>query len=76
MSDPRITELLELAAAEGLQLPYPPETILALEDTGAIINLHTGAIYPGEADQPVHFRLTVIGEALAVVLAAESGVQP
>lgn len=74
--DTRITELLDLAAAEGLPLPYPPETILALEDAGAIVNLHTGAIYPGEANQAIRFRLMVIGEALAIVLAAERGVQP
>jgi hypothetical protein len=74
--DTRITELLDLAAAEGLPLPYPPEMILALEDAGAIVNLHTGAIYPGMADQPIYVRLTVIGEAVATVLAAERRVQP
>ena len=73
--DPRIIQLLDFAAAEGLTLPYPPATILALEDTGAIVDLHTGAISPGEADKPIRFRLTVIGEAVAVVLAAEDQVQ-
>ena len=73
--DPRITELLELAAAEHLTLPYTPAMIIALEDTGAIVDLHTGAILPGEADKPIRFRLTVIGEAFAVVQAAE-GWQP
>jgi hypothetical protein len=74
MTDPRITELLALAAAEGLPLPYAPETILALEDTGAIVNLHTGAIILSEAERPIRLRPTVVGEALAVVLMAESTV--
>jgi hypothetical protein len=74
--DHRVTELLDLAAAEGLTLPYPPETIISLEDTGAIVDLRTGAILPGAADHPTRFTLTVIGEAVAVVLAAESRVQP
>lgn len=71
--DIRIAELVELAESEGLTLPYPPALIVAMEDTGAIVNLLTGAIIPGEADKPIRFRLTVIGEALAVVLAAEGG---
>ena len=74
--DRRVTELLELAESEGLRLPYPPSMIVALEETGAIIDLHTGAILPGEADKPYRYRLTVVGEALAVVLAAEGRVQP
>jgi len=76
ITDRRMTELLELAELEGLRLPYPPAMIVALEDTGAIVNLCTGAILPGEADRPHRYRLTVVGEALAVVLAAEGRVQP
>lgn len=74
--DRRVTELLELAASEGLTLPYPPSMIVALEETGAIVDLRTGAILPGEADKPHRFHLTVIGAPLAVVLAAEGRVQP
>ncbi len=75
ITDIRITELLELAESEGLRLPYPPAMIVALEDTGAIVDLHTGAIFPGEADKPHRYRLTVVGEALAVVLATEGWVR-
>jgi hypothetical protein len=70
--DKRIMELLDLAATEGIMLPYPPETIIALEDTGAVVDLRTGAILIGEADKPYRWELTVAGEALAVVLAYES----
>ena len=72
--DHRITELLVWSTAEGLPLPYPPAIILALEDTGAIVNLHTGAIIPGEAARPIRFCPTIVGEALAIALAAESRV--
>jgi hypothetical protein len=53
MTDNRISELLQLAAEEGLTLPYPPETIIALEDQGAVVDLRTGAIHPGLADAPL-----------------------
>ena len=45
--DPRIEELIELAEAEGLTLPYPPETIVRMEDAGNTVNLETGAIQIG-----------------------------
>jgi hypothetical protein len=48
--DPRISELLELAATEGLALPCPIETILLMEDCGAVVDLHTGRIHAGAAD--------------------------
>lgn len=70
----RIDELLELAAEEGIELPYPPEVICALEDTGAVVNLETGEILPGEADRPYSWELTVIGEALGVVLQYEGDI--
>lgn len=59
MSDPRIQELLTLAAEEGITLPYSPEVILALEDKGKYVDLTTGLI--GDAGET--FSLTVIGEA-------------
>jgi len=50
MIDNRISELFQLAEEEGLILPYPPETITAFEDQGAVVDLTTGAIYLGLAD--------------------------
>ena len=65
MNDKRIQELLELAAQEGITLPYLPEIIIALEDTGAVVDLVTGAILIGEADTPYQWELTPYGEAIA-----------
>lgn len=65
MYDARIAELLELAGAEGLMLPYPPETIIALEDAGHVVDLLTGAIEVGEADKPYKWQWTPAGEAFA-----------
>ena len=45
----RISDLEALAMEEGIELPYPPEMIARLEETGAIVDLITGAILPGEA---------------------------
>jgi hypothetical protein len=45
--DPRIEELLELAVTEGISLPYPPETIIRMEDAGNVVDLRTGAIEIG-----------------------------
>ena len=42
--DPRIQELLDLAEAEGITLPYDPEFIAQQEDLGNIVDLTTGAI--------------------------------
>lgn len=42
--DPRITELLDLAASEGIELPYPPRVIIRQEDAGNTVDLRTGAI--------------------------------
>jgi len=75
MTDNRIAELLALADAEGLRLPYPPAMICALEDTGAVVNLHTGAILIGEADTPYTWELTEAGEILAMLLAEQEGGQ-
>jgi hypothetical protein len=68
--DARIAELLTLAEAEGLTLPYPPNMIIALEDAGHVVDLHTGAIQLGEADKPYHWNWTTAGEALAHLIAA------
>lgn len=42
--DARAGELLALAAAEGLRLPYPVADILALEDAGFVVCLLTGEL--------------------------------
>lgn len=67
MIDPRITELIELAQAKRITLPYPPATIVAIEEIGAVVDLRTGVIEygPGTRVEP-----TVIGEAVAVTLRA------
>lgn len=65
----RINELLELAATEGLTLPYPPETIARLEDNGAVVDLVTGAIVVNGSQQ--RYRLTLLGEANAAVWQSE-----
>lgn len=69
MMDKRITELKELAAAEGITLPYPPEVIIGLEDRGKYVDLVTGLI--GDANERV--SLTVVGEAAVVVDKARGG---
>ncbi len=61
----RIADLEAFAAEEGLPLPLPAATIVALEETGAVVDLATGAVIPGGAD--VRYRLTTLGEANAVV---------
>lgn len=60
----RIADLVLFAAEEGLTLPMPADAIVRLEETGAVVDLVTGAIIPGGAD--VRYSLTVIGEAVAV----------
>lgn len=61
----RTADLLAWAAAEGVTLPLPAETIIALEDTGATVDLVTGAITPGGADH--RYSLTPAGQALAII---------
>lgn len=73
MIDNRIAELLELAQVEGLTLPYPLQTICALEDTGAVVDLRTGAILIGEVDTPYRWEFTQAGEILAAALVGEVG---
>ena len=63
-SKQRNADLERFAAEEGLCLPLPAATIAALEATGAVVDLLTGAVTPGGAERRV--RLTVVGEAVAV----------
>jgi hypothetical protein len=61
--DNRVNELLALAEAEGLTLPYSPALIVHLEDAGHVVDLATGAILLGEGDRPYHWQWTPAGEA-------------
>lgn len=61
----RIQDLIQWALEEGVELPLPAETIARLEETGAVVDLVTGAVIPGGAD--VRYSTTVLGEANAVV---------
>lgn len=70
-NEQRIAELEAWAAEEGIALPLPAATIIALEETGAVVDLVTGAITPGGADH--RYSLTVIGEAVAVAAGAGAG---
>ena len=70
-TDPRIEELLAFAAAEGLTLPYDPETIIGQENLGNVVDLTTGAIIVGEADTVYTWSLTPQGEQLARILKGE-----
>ena len=72
--DNRIAELEALAAAEGIDLPYPAAMIARIEDTGAVVNLVTGAILIGEADTPYRWTWTPYGDAIAHLLSLESEV--
>ena len=44
-TDPRINELLDLAAEQGQPLAMRPETVIAVEDAGWVINPFTGAMW-------------------------------
>lgn len=67
----RIADLEAFAAEEGITLPMPAATIARLEETGAVVDLVTGAVIPGGAEQRV--SLTLLGEANAVVWRKERG---
>lgn len=63
-------DLLDLAAKEGLTLPYPAENIVRLEATGAVVDLTTGAIIVNGAE--TRFSLTLLGQANAIVWESEN----
>lgn len=65
----RIADLENFAAEEGIRLPLSAATIAALEETGAVVDLMTGAITPGAASH--RYTLTPAGEAFAII--AETG---
>lgn len=67
----RIADLEELATEEGITLPWPASVIAALEEQGHVVDLVTGLVVQGGAEQRV--SLTVVGEATAIVLQCEVG---
>ena len=69
--DTRIRELMDLAEAEGIVLPYTPEFIITQEDQGHVVNLETGAIILNESDVAYDWTLTPDGERLARILRGE-----
>ncbi len=69
MKDTRVVELLDWAAMLGLVLPMPAAAIVAIEAAGGVVDLVTGEVIEGGAS--LHVDLTVVGAALAVVLAYE-----
>jgi hypothetical protein len=69
--DLRVLELVELAESEGIDLPYAPGLIVALEDLGAIVDLLTGEIHKGSADEATDFEVTVFGEVVAYLLSKQ-----
>ena len=67
-SDPRVAELLELAASEGLRLPMPAETIVHFERQGHIVDLLSGEVYTVITSTP-----TPSGKAVSHLLADVKG---
>jgi len=67
--DPRIAEILELAAIEGFRLPMPASMILFFEDRGRVVDLRTGKVSnaivgtPSASGKAVsHLLRDVVGE--------------
>ena len=69
--DTRIRELLALAEAEGITLPYTPEFIITQEDQGHVVDLASGAILLSEADTVYTWSLTPQGEEIARIIKGE-----
>lgn len=63
--DTRAGELLALAAAEGVHLPYPVGDILALEDAGFVVDLVTGEVFPNGG--AITVTPTVLAEVWALL---------
>ena len=57
----KVADLVELAELEGITLPFPPDMIARLEETGAVVNFSTGEIIVNGAEQ--RYSLTTYGEA-------------
>ena len=52
VQDPRITELLDLAAEQGQPLALSPAQICALEDSGWLVEPFTGLLLPQPPTAP------------------------
>ncbi|MCB0081780.1 MAG: hypothetical protein KDE47_12655 [Caldilineaceae bacterium] len=62
----RIAELEAFAALEGLTLPFDAAEIVALEDRGFVIDLHTGQILEDiDPDEQLEIKLTARGRHLS-----------
>lgn len=55
--DGRIAELVNQAAEDGFDLPFAPEVIAALEEQGHVVDLLTGDVIVGGADERVDLGL-------------------
>lgn len=58
-----VADLVELAAAEGLTLPYAPAFIVTQEQAGHVVDLRTGAILVAEAHRG--YAATALGEHMS-----------
>lgn len=58
-SDPRIAEILEMAAADGRPLAVLPETVCEMEDRGWLVDPFTGIATP-DPDQLSLLSLRVV----------------
>ncbi len=63
-TDPRITELLDLASIEGLPLALRPETIVAIEDAGWLCHPFTGQLFREQPGRPPVLALDVLVSTL------------
>lgn len=53
----RIADLVNLANEEGIDLPMVPEVIAALEEQGHVVDLLTGDVIVGGADERIDLGL-------------------
>lgn len=67
-ADPRVKEIQEFAAAEGICLPLPVVLILWFEDRGYVVDFKTGKAMRVSVE-----RVTASGKAVAHLLSNQSG---
>lgn len=60
MSDSRIDELQALASEEGIELPYPVDVIIRLEDRNYVVDLNTGVMYRNVSATPTRSARAVV----------------
>jgi hypothetical protein len=58
--DNRITEIIDLARAEGRPLALSPVTIVALEDNGWLADPFTGQLWPDPAQEQTAPATTIM----------------